>query len=588
MTQEMKYNISKISIRNFRSITKLDIKNNSSFLITCGSNNVGKTNFLRALNLFFEDDDTNFIPEEDIPFHIYSGTRGAGNKATIKLAFRELKNSNIFEIEKVFSETKGEKKLKIEGRLNSKVMTDKEVVAFLENFKFYFIESSNVDLPKLIAMIVNDEILPIGLDRRRGLAQMESLKKLDEFIVLSKSAVKKIEDEMTKIFLTFLNNADHIDTSNWKLQIMFPEYNFLREAIANIITFTLYDSNDRELDSKGSGIQRMILLSLINYIKNKSKKDVIWGIDEPETFLQPGLQKNLFKELNDISDVNQIIIATHSHFFINIQDLNNTYLFKTSKELKEYKRRPGIDYYKLNTELLTGSENEILQEIKNHLGIEKNDSWEIQPFNLVVEGKTDKFYIENLLNIFRMNIPNIIAGDGVDKYAGLFLWIDEYCSELSFKPKVLAIFDRDGEGRNQYNRFKNRKYKNFDLSIKFVDRYDGETFNSIEIEDIITPEIIFPAINRFLRKKKYKGIRKRDQNKKQLAAYSNMPILQFLTDMVLQNNEDKDILNFNELGLKYILSEYILKEINRNKELKNVLKNYPKLIEFLQEIASSH
>src|SRR5690606_32123936 len=111
--------------------------------------------------------------------------------------------------------------------------------------------------------------------------------------------------------------------------------------ISNMITFTLHDSNDRQLDAKGSGIQRMILLSLINYIKTKSKKEVIWAIDEPEAFLQPGLQKGLFKELKEISKSNQIIIATHSHFFVNIADLQNTYLLKGTKELKEYARKPG-------------------------------------------------------------------------------------------------------------------------------------------------------------------------------------------------------------------------------------------------------
>lgn len=412
VTKQMKYIIKKISIRNYRSISKLDIDNRSSFLITCGANNVGKTNFLRALKLFFEEDIKSFNPEDDIPFHIYSGTRGAGNKSVIKVTFVD-ENDNVTEIEKSFTENKGVKELTLKGKQAGNQLEKTEINDFLSLFQYFFIEASNVNLPNLIAKIVNDEILPIGLDRRRGKKQKDSLDALDKFISLSQTAVKRIEDDMTKILLAFLQNVEYIDTEDWKLKIIFPEYNYLREAISSMITFTLNDSNERQLDAKGSGIQRMILLSLINYIKSKSKKEVIWAIDEPEAFLQPGLQKGLYKELKSISDTNQIIIATHSHFFVNIADLSNTYLLKGTKELKEYARKPGVHYYKLNTEKLEGSDNEITQAIKSHLGMEKNDSWEIQPYNVVVEGLEDKDYLSRIFKICDINCPNLIPGYGV-------------------------------------------------------------------------------------------------------------------------------------------------------------------------------
>ena len=48
--------IRKIKISNFRSIVKLNIKidKKNNFICFCGPNNVGKTNILNALNLFFD------------------------------------------------------------------------------------------------------------------------------------------------------------------------------------------------------------------------------------------------------------------------------------------------------------------------------------------------------------------------------------------------------------------------------------------------------------------------------------------------------------------------------------------------------
>ncbi len=111
------------------------------------------------------------------------------------------------------------------------------------------------------------------------------------FINHSKTVVEKIESELTKLFIYLLDDVDYLDVKSWKLKINFPEYNYLREAISNMIAFTLFDTNQHPLETKGSGIQRSILLSLIKYVNKKTNKDVIWAIDEPEAFLQADLQK---------------------------------------------------------------------------------------------------------------------------------------------------------------------------------------------------------------------------------------------------------------------------------------------------------
>ena len=68
------------TIKRFRSIREL--KSNmveNEPIIICGENNVGKTNILRALNIFFNYFNTSenlFVPERDIPYHKYYGSRG--------------------------------------------------------------------------------------------------------------------------------------------------------------------------------------------------------------------------------------------------------------------------------------------------------------------------------------------------------------------------------------------------------------------------------------------------------------------------------------------------------------------------------
>lgn len=67
----MKYKLTEFNITNYRSISSIKLTPSSSnFLTICGSNNVGKTNFLRALKLFFNPEEENFDVENDIPYHI--------------------------------------------------------------------------------------------------------------------------------------------------------------------------------------------------------------------------------------------------------------------------------------------------------------------------------------------------------------------------------------------------------------------------------------------------------------------------------------------------------------------------------------
>ena len=59
--------IENIQIKRYRSINDLTLSIDESYNITtiCGQNNVGKTNVLRAISLFFNK--TQFIFKEDVP-----------------------------------------------------------------------------------------------------------------------------------------------------------------------------------------------------------------------------------------------------------------------------------------------------------------------------------------------------------------------------------------------------------------------------------------------------------------------------------------------------------------------------------------
>ncbi len=97
--------------------------------------------------------------------------------------------------------------------------------------------------------------------------------------------------------------------------------------------------NDLPLNSRGDGFRRITMMSYFEYLAETERTDatqqIIFGFEEPETFLHPSAQENLFDKLSSLSDNGfQVITSTHSptivgntkrHNIIHISKPNNTY-----------------------------------------------------------------------------------------------------------------------------------------------------------------------------------------------------------------------------------------------------------------------
>jgi putative ATP-dependent endonuclease of OLD family len=115
--------------------------------------------------------------------------------------------------------------------------------------------------------------------------------------------------------------------------------------------------NDLPLNSRGDGFRRITMMSYFEYLAETERTDatqqIIFGFEEPETFLHPSAQENLFDKLSSLSDNGfQVITSTHSptivgntrrHNIIHISKPNNTYtLNQTAIDFKELAIDLGI------------------------------------------------------------------------------------------------------------------------------------------------------------------------------------------------------------------------------------------------------
>ncbi|MFC3833394.1 ATP-dependent nuclease [Deinococcus rufus] len=564
--------IDKIQINSYRSIIGMNLDISSDLITTiCGVNNVGKTNILRAIDLFFRADVEAFRPEDDVPHHIQEGSRGGNYKVDIKVTFKDKSGTVVISQKYIPKSPTKDAFLQIDGhRISDKkaktILTIEECRDIIFKYRVFFIEANRTDLNLLVQDIFIDEILP-DIDKRRS-RQTQSLQELNTFIDSSKKILKSIENDVTENIKHFTLNVEGISSQQWEAKVAFPEFLRLRQAITRLVSLTVNDANDKDLEFKGSGVQKIILLAIMRYLSTKSDYPILWLLDEPEAFLQPALQKEVFKQLGQLCAHFPIIVTTHSPHFVDINRLEHTHLVTARYEPKTFTRKSTRKYIATFTEISGKQGYDKIKAIKDQLGIERNDSWMLTPFNIIVEGEDDKNYLECIYNRLGISIPNILIAGSSSKIKGYVQFLHEFTKDSGILPIVVCLLDHDPSGKLGYNEINPAKYKNMHLYRQYVVRENNTKQGNLnyEFEDVFPSSLILEAINAFLKKRGYLKLTSKSLNHRYSPANNDKPILDWIRDLVTQRNPTQPRLNLQDDGVKKFINAFICNRINKMTE----------------------
>jgi putative ATP-dependent endonuclease of OLD family len=407
--------ITEINIENFKSIEKVDIKI-SELGILVGQNNHGKTNFLDAVDWFFNDTgEINSIVRKGVSNNmlkvemVFDGAQEAldkmkneKNSQTIRKKIGSLdivkiikeKNDKEKFVRKIWAEDSGE-------YIDPGTGFDKALNDFLPNIEYVRTENSlkeilkygkNTQIGNMLSGVLN-EILSSG---------DESYKKfVEEFSQLFSASDSKISVELN-------NMADKVKKYLIK---QFPETSKIDFQVKNPELSDLFKNFTAEIDDgvvtdaceKGDGMQRALMLAIIQTYadyrrENLDVKNFVFLIDEGELHLHPTAQRSLKNAIIDLaSGGDQILLSTHSSVLIaddcSCKNVNQK-IFKVTKyedgitEITEenFESRQQIVY-----ELLGGSPADLLM-----------------PSNfLIVEGKSELIFLNRVISRFYQEFKSI-------------------------------------------------------------------------------------------------------------------------------------------------------------------------------------
>lgn len=369
-----------LKVKNFRTINSDLTISMAGGLTIVGPNSSGKTNVLKAIEMFFtgfenqkqydikrdfpenveggqtsltatfvlEDDDDDVIAAYGRLNECLEQPKTLSDRVTVYLTFTKSGNPSY----RVFAGEKYSDNRKFDFNRNQTQL----LLAILNSFECHYVPSA-----KSINGLYQELLLPF----------------------IKRSIAEKLREKVTDIEKGLEEISDVIDVqlhsvgmSNIKSHFKIP--NDSLEHLLSSFEYHLSDPVKTEIERKGMGIQSAAILASFTWITQEEKrlgKTSIWLIEEPESYLHPELATSCNMILKSLNEECHLVTTTHSLSFVP-QDPKN--ILGTSM-IDGYSQFSEFDTYTKAT-----------QAIRNSLGVKFSDFCNLGLLNVYVEGKTDR------------------------------------------------------------------------------------------------------------------------------------------------------------------------------------------------------
>ncbi|MEW8348170.1 MAG: AAA family ATPase [Candidatus Thiodiazotropha taylori] len=485
-----------VEIENFRSIIgdslKVDL---DDLVVIVGPNNCGKSNILRALQLFFTGtvEGNPYTPDADYPKSDDLSSK-AQTKITVSAKYQPSKEILI---KKALDEIEAETdQLRLDDNLiRLRLSYSKNGV---ESWQFLGKKGAWNIKRELIAKIrdsflqsVAFKYIPVGRDSLESITNAISAELINTIFSGWSGAVKKrreinesISDLIGKLSPELQSSSGAVTGSIRqvfseveKLDLKLPFSN-LEEMLPNLMP-VIRDTAETGLKSKGAGIQTSTLLFLLKYLADNhpqrynSRVTFVWAVEEPESFLHPTKQKAMADMLSGFSKEVQTLVTTHCPHFVP----------RTDKDSVTHVIDKQVDK-PWSTEII-GSDYELARQT---LGVSLLDSMALYPLNLVVEGPSDEILIRGALECLSSTIDIEVAdvkcfpAGNATSASYLFESIVSFSDEAS---EVKLIIDGDAAGRKALDGLNGRARRD---SIKWIANKDYFQL-PLDIENLLSDRV---------------------------------------------------------------------------------------------------
>jgi len=302
--------LDRISITKFRSIKKASIACGHTTAIV-GANNSGKSAILRSLNAFFH-------PHEEAE-HFTSGSHGYSrhSKARVEIAFSELPGAaaitkhahgGVLKIRASWKARKGVPEYEVCKQSTYKPADEEMLAAVRKYIDFVLIPphrdpSRFREEERALLWQVTDQYLAKATRNRDTISS--KFRGAAEY--LESHQLESVSRDLSAIYAS----PDDI-----KFRITLGDALSYRDFVRGLEIRVSEGDSEFSLENCGTGVQSQAIIALHRMLARLEKRNIVIGIEEPETNLHPQAQQRFIRDLAESiesdSQETQCVLTTHS------------------------------------------------------------------------------------------------------------------------------------------------------------------------------------------------------------------------------------------------------------------------------------
>ncbi|WP_373482327.1 AAA family ATPase [Acetobacterium sp.] len=260
----------------------------------------------------------------------------------------------------------------------------------------------------------------------------------DEYLFGSNKLENRRSSQLNNFYLRLFTIQDHkAQFDGLLIRILGSEIKWTIDQNDTGNYFIKYTFNGVSHSSEGLGDGIWSIFTICDALYDSSINDTI-VIDEPELSIHPSIQKRLMQVLTEESKTKQIILSTHSPYFVDWQSISNgANLIRTTKETCG-----NIRCYSLSDEIKQNFKG-LISDLNNPhvLGLNANEVFFLEDKIILVEGQEDIVIFRKISDQLDKNFNGNFFGWGVGGVTKMKTFLELF-SNLGFE-KVVAIYDGD-------------------------------------------------------------------------------------------------------------------------------------------------
>lgn len=407
--------ITRLQLRNYRTLEHLDLEFPSTYTAICGPNDAGKTNVVRAIRGLMKTEQSHFIPFYDEPefslkddFTKWKDTDPADRKIELvldvsvhrerdaglyhfvitQLSLGAVGETLEFSISVTNSSERGEEhvSVRVAGNTHEGLQAQEVLKRIQRSKSILFHNSAQAAPPSRFSG-------GLGMLQEISAEHEDLLEKMKRTVNRGLGKIAKDRQKDLESLLGRLERKYKVGLSLSAFDFKYMPYNItLGEAKFEV-----------PLDDWGSGTKNRTLIFVLLFTarqiseaeESADKITPIIVIEEPESFLHPAAQAEFGRVIHDLAeefDV-QVIVTTHSPYMLSVDKPEANILLNRRRHYTQLRETQRVDT----------SGDRWMEPFSQALGL---DSDEFKPWKelflapaeaiFLVEGETDKAYFEML------------------------------------------------------------------------------------------------------------------------------------------------------------------------------------------------